>query len=43
MSGAAILLGRATDRGSEPQTTLYYEDPEDDNGMLRKNKDSNRD
>ena len=43
MSGGAILLERATDRRSESQTTLYYEDPEDDNGMLRKDEDSNRD
>jgi hypothetical protein len=35
MSGGAILLERATDHSSPPQTTLYYEDPEDDNGMLR--------
>jgi hypothetical protein len=43
MSGGAILLERATDRSSPPQTTLYYEDPEDDNGMLRKHTDSNSD
>ena len=40
LSGGAILLERVTDRGSQQQTTLYYEDPEDDNGLLREDKNS---
>ena len=36
ISGGAILLERATDRSTSTQSTIYYEDPEDDDGMLRK-------
>jgi hypothetical protein len=36
LSGAAILLERATTRSNEVPFATYTEDPEDDDGMLRK-------
>jgi len=36
LSGAAILLERVTERTISGDQTIYYEDPEDSDGMLRK-------
>jgi hypothetical protein len=35
LSGGAIVLERCTDRVGPTQSTVYYEDPEDKDGMLR--------
>jgi hypothetical protein len=38
ISGGAILFERVTDRIEPTPPTLYYEDPEDKDGMLRKDQ-----
>lgn len=36
LSGGAILLHRATERGETVPPTVFYEDPEVEDGLLRK-------
>jgi hypothetical protein len=39
LSAGAILLERATAKAESTQTAIYYEDPEDKDGMLRKDQE----
>ena len=41
ISGGAILLERATDRAPSTPSPIYYEEPEDNDGMLRQDQTSN--